>query len=161
MNAIPSPLPGRPPAPCPPPRTAGLEGLCYDCSQCVSHTYLVANPPVGCPYKGVSFPKVKSEPCTQVLSRHLSGKIKTACLPVLVLCAGYDCRGRCLRCPFPFLLISCFFFHCCREIPTHGLCKAWVDAAGCSLVCLHIGGVEILYCRCKETKINKHYFHWF
>lgn len=51
-----------------------------------------------------------------------SGKIKTACLPVHVLCGGYDCGGRCLRCPFPFLLPSRFFFHCCREVLIHSFC---------------------------------------
>lgn len=65
-------------------------GLCYDCSWCViTHIAVSTAPPWGHPYKGLSFPKVRSEPCTQVLSRHLvwrKEKRKKNCLPVLFVC---------------------------------------------------------------------------
>lgn len=65
-------------------------GLCYDCSWCViTHIAVSTAPPWGHPYKGLSFPKVRSEPCTQVLSRHLvwrKEKRKKNCLPILFVC---------------------------------------------------------------------------
>lgn len=67
-------------------------GLCYDCSWCViTHIAVSTAPPWGHPYKGLSFPKVRSEPCTQVLSRHLvwrkeKRKKKTACPYSLSVC---------------------------------------------------------------------------
>lgn len=66
-------------------------GLCYDCSWCViAHIAVSTAPPWGHPYKGLSFPKVRSEPCTQVLSRHLvwrkEKRRKTACPYSLSVC---------------------------------------------------------------------------
>lgn len=68
-------------------------GLCYDCSWCVNtHIAVSTAPPWGHPYKGLSFPKVRSEPCTQVLSRHLVWRKekkqnkKKNCLPILFVC---------------------------------------------------------------------------
>lgn len=97
-------------------------GLCYDCSWCViTHIAVSTAPPWGHPYKGLSFPKVRSEPCTQVLSRHLVWRKEkrkkkllayTLCLSV---CSGHDYWGQCLGCPFclffSLLLLACPF--CC------------------------------------------------
>lgn len=47
---------------------------------CITHIAVSTASPLGRPYKGLSFPKVKSEPYTQVLSRHLVWKNKN-CLP--------------------------------------------------------------------------------
>lgn len=47
---------------------------------CITHISVSAAPPSGRPYKGLSFPKVRSEPCTQVLSRHLVWKNKNGLL---------------------------------------------------------------------------------
>lgn len=75
---------------------------------CITHISVSTTPLSGCPYKGLSFPKVRSEPWTQVLSRHLvwkkSGLLARPC-PVSVY-GGYD---SCLGCPFPFLLLLLSF----------------------------------------------------
>lgn len=47
---------------------------------CITHIAVSTTPPLGRPYKGLSFLKVKSEPCTQVLSRHLVWKNKIGLL---------------------------------------------------------------------------------
>lgn len=122
-----------------PPCTPGFAGLCCDCSQCVLHTYLLA--PIlrwDAHIKECHFQRSRVSHAHKCCPDTWSGKIKTACLPVRVLCGGYDCRGRCLRCPFPFLLPSRFYFHCCREVLIHSLGKTWVDAAGFLLVCRRI-----------------------
>lgn len=82
-----------------------FAGLCYECGWCVLHTYLS-----GHPYKGLSFPKVRSEPCTQVLSRHLVWKNKNGLLARHSLCVSvYGDYDPCLGCPFPFLLLLLSF----------------------------------------------------
>lgn len=53
---------------------------------CITHVSVSAAPPSGRPYKGLSFPKVRSEPCTQVLSRHLVWKNKNGLLAPSVSC---------------------------------------------------------------------------
>lgn len=78
---------------------------------CITHISVSADPLSGCPYKVLSFPKVRSEPCTQVLSRHLVWKNKNSPLarPCPVTVVGMIPEA-CLRCPFPFLfLISSLF----------------------------------------------------
>lgn len=101
-----------------PPRTPpAFAGLCCDCCQCVLHTYLLA--PIlrwDAHIKECHFQRSRVSHAHKCCPDTWSGKIKTACLPVRVRCAGYDCRGRCLRCPFPFLLPSRSFFYCCREV---------------------------------------------
>lgn len=112
-------------------RSAGCEGLCYDCSQCVLHTCLLA--PIlrwDAHIKECHFQRSRVSHAHKCCPDTWSGKTKAACLPVLVLRGGYDCAGRCLRCPFLFLLRSSFFFHPCREIPTHSSRKASADAGG-------------------------------
>lgn len=100
-------------------------GLCYDCSWCViTHIAVSTAPPWGHPYKGLSFPKVRSEPCTQVLSRHLvwrGKKKKKTCLPILFVClsaVGMTTEASvlgvlsvCLFFPSSSSLLSCPF--CC------------------------------------------------
>lgn len=70
--------------------TPGFAASFYDRGQCVLHTYLLA--PIlrraGCPYKGLSSPKVRSEPCTQVLSRHSVWKNKNSLLASTVPVVG-------------------------------------------------------------------------
>lgn len=109
-----------------PPCTPGFAGLCYDCSQCVLDTYLLA--PIlrwDAHIKECHFQRSRVSHAHKCCPDTWSGKIKTACLPVRVLCGGYDCRGRCLRCPFHFLLPSRFFFHCCREVQIRSVCETW------------------------------------
>lgn len=55
---------------------------------CITHISVSTDPPSGCPYKGLSFPKVRSEPCTQVLSRHLVWKNKNSLLASTVSVVG-------------------------------------------------------------------------
>lgn len=47
---------------------------------CITHISVSTTPLSGRPYKGLSFPKVRSEACTQVLSRHLVWKNKNGLL---------------------------------------------------------------------------------
>lgn len=53
---------------------------------CITHISVCTTPLSGRPYKGLSFPKVRTESCTQVLSRHLVWKNKNGLLahPCLV-----------------------------------------------------------------------------
>lgn len=87
---------------------------------CITHISLSADPLSGCPYKVLSFPKVRSEPCTQVLSRHLVWKNKNRPLarPCPVTMVGMIPETR-LRCPFPFLFLisSLLFFFCYFFLP--------------------------------------------
>lgn len=136
-----------------PSRTPGFAGLCYDCNQCVLHTSLFA--PIlrwDAHIKECHFQRSGVSHAHKCCLDTWSGKIKTACLPVRVLCGGYDCRGRCLRCPFHFLLPSRFFFHCCREVLIHGFCE---NLCGCGGLLLGSASeyerVEIRHCRCKQT----------
>lgn len=72
---------------------------------CITHISVSATPPSGRPYKGLSFSKVRSEPCTQVLSRHFVWKNKNGLLarpcPVSV-CGGHDSQRPVSRMSFPF-----------------------------------------------------------
>lgn len=113
-------------------------GLCYDCSWCViTHIAVSTAPPWGHPYKGLSFPKVRSEPCTQVLSRHLvwRGKKKkknllahTLCLSV---CSGHDYWGQCLGCPFCLFVFSLLLLSSILSLLLYrkSVCAAYVFAA--------------------------------
>lgn len=107
-----------------------FAGLCYDWNQCVLHTSLLA--PIlrrDAHIKECHFQRSRVSHAHKCCPDTWSGKIKTACLPVRVLCGGCDCRGRCLRCPFQFLLPSCFFFSLLPGSPdTHGFCK---NLCGC------------------------------
>lgn len=72
---------------------------------CITHISVSATPLSGCPYKALSFPKVRHEPFTQVLSRHLVWKNKNGLLdhqcPVSVY-GGLTLEHHCLRCPLPY-----------------------------------------------------------
>lgn len=124
-------------------------GLCYDCSWCViTHIAVSTAPPWGHPYKGLSFPKVRSEPCTQVLSRHLVWRkekrkkkllARTLCLSV---CSGHDYWGQCLGCPFCLFFFPPppLFYPVPSVVPEVSMCSLCVcsQGGGCSyfLVCL-------------------------
>lgn len=123
-------------------------GLCYDCSWCViTHIAVSTAPPWGHPYKGLSFPKVRSEPCTQVLSRHLvwrKEKRKKNCLPVLFVCLS--AVGMTTEASVLGVLSVCLFFPpplfypVPSVVPEVSMCSLCVcsQGGGCSyfLVCL-------------------------
>lgn len=72
-----------------PPCTPGFAGLCYDCSQCVLHTYLLA--PIlrwDAHIKECHFQRSRVSHAHKCCPDTWSGKIKTACLPVRGLCGG-------------------------------------------------------------------------
>ena len=145
--------------------TPYFEGLCYDCGRCVLHTYLLA--PLlrrDAHIKDCHFQRSGVSPAHKCCPDTWSGKIKTACLTIRVLCLStlaLTRRDQCLGCPFPFLLPppSSSFprkCHCCREIKIPTLCHlaAKEEVMDCYLVCLSIGTGN----KCDTTDFNRHYY---
>lgn len=91
-----------------PPLTPDFAGLCYDWGRCVLHTYLLA--PLlrrDAHIKDCHLQRSGVSPAHKCCPDTWSGKIKTACLTISVLClstVAMTPREQCLGCPFPFLL---------------------------------------------------------
>lgn len=97
-----------------PPVTPGFAGLCYDCGRCVLHTYLLA--PLlrrDAHIKDCHFQRSGVSPAHKCCPDTWSGKIKTACLLVRVLClsvcGGYNSQRQVSRMSFPFSPPPLFF----------------------------------------------------
>lgn len=139
--------------------TPGFAALCYDCGRGVLHTYLLA--PILCRdahIKDCHFQRSGVSHAHKCCPDTWSGKIKTACLPVRVLCLRWvGLQRQVSQMSFPFSPSPPLFFPSVASVlgGIHSLCKlaAEEEVMVCSLVCRAVGNARG---KCDTVDFNKH-----
>lgn len=143
--------------------TPSFEGLCCDCGQSVLHTYLLA--PILCQdahIKDCHFQRSGVSHAHKCCPDTWSGKIKTACLTIRVLCLWWVWLQRQVsQMSFPFSLSSSLLSFASTtvvgEIKIDRLCKltAKEEVMVWSLVCLAVVNAKE---KCDTADLSKHYY---
>lgn len=135
----------------------GFAALCYDCGQCVFHTYLLV--PILCRdahIKDCHFQRSGVSHAHKCCPDTWSGKIKTACLPIRVLCLWWvGLQRQVSQMSFPFSPSPPLFFPLVASVLVGYLCKlaAKEEVMVCSLVCRAVGNARG---KCDTADFNKH-----